>query len=247
MQGTTDGHERILELLAGCVLLALEGEDALEAERLLAEHVPDCPICRSALAELQATAGELALAATPIEPPELLLPRLRSRISETEGETGRRRGLTVAALVAGVTVLVGMAGLSVSLGSRVTRAEAERITAVEMLSAMRDPSARPVPLEATSTSATGGLVEISHQERLYLYGEDVPDPAPGHAYQLWVGSGGVFTPVGEPFLPRDGIVLLRLTVDPSRFDEILITEEPLGEVPERPTLERRAWHADIAA
>lgn len=246
MQGTMDEHERILELLAGSVLLALEGEDLEEAERLLAEHVPGCLTCRSALAELQATAGELALAAPPIEPPELLLPRLRRRISEADA--GRRRGLAVAALVAGVTALVGMAGLSISLGSRATRAEAERITAVEMLSAMRDPSARPVPLEATSTAATGGLVEVAHQERLYLYGEDVPDPLPGHAYQLWLGSGGTFTPVGEPFLPRDGIVLLRLTVDPGRFDEILITEEPLGEVPEQPTLDRgRTWHADIAA
>jgi hypothetical protein len=246
VQGSTDEHERILELLAGSVLLALEGEDLEEAERLLAEHVPGCPACRSALAELQATAAELALAAPPIEPPELLLPGLRRRISDAEA--GRRRGLTLAALVAGVTVLVGMAGLSISLGSRATRAEAERITAVEMLSAMRDPSTRPVPLQATSSTAVGGLVELAHEERLYLYGEDVPDPIPGHAYQLWLGSGGVFTPVGEPFVPHDGIVLLRLTVDPGRFDEILITEEPLGEVPERPTLERgRSWHADIAA
>lgn len=246
MQANPDEHERILELLAGCVLLALEGEDAEEAERLLVEHVPGCLVCRDALADLQATAGDLALAATPVEPPGLLLPRLRRRISETE--TGPRRGLAVAALLAGVAALVGMAGLAVSLGDRAARAEAERTTAVEMLSAMRDPATRPVHLRATSAAATGGLVEIAHQERLYLYGEDVPDPAPGYAYQLWLGSGGTFIPVGEPFLPRDGIVLLRLTVDPSTFDEILITEELLGEVPEEPTLEgERTWHADIAA
>lgn len=241
-----DEHERILELLAGSVLLALEGEDLVEAERLLAEHVPSCTTCRRALDELHATAGDLALATPPIDPPELLFARLRRRISEAE--VGRRRGLAAVALVTGVAALVGMAGLSISLGSRATRAEAERITAVEMLSAMRDPSARPVPLEATSIAATGGLVELAHQERLYLYGEDVPDPIPGHAYQLWLGSGGVFTPVGEPFLPRDGIVLLRLAIDPGRFEEILITEEPLGEEPEEPTLEGgRAWHAEIAA
>lgn len=246
MRGTSDEHERILELLAGSVLLALEGEEAEEAERLLAEHVPGCRTCRDALAELQATVGDLALAAPPIEPPELLLPRLRRRIEEPE--PGRRRGLAVAALVAGVTALVGMAGLSISLGSRATRAEAERITAVEMLSAMRNPATRPVPLQATSAAATGGLVEVAHQERLYLYGEGIPDPAPGHAYQLWLGSGGTFTPVGEPFLPRDGLVLLRLLIEGDRFDEILITEEPLGEEPTEPSLERgRTWHAEIAA
>lgn len=236
-------HERIFELLAGSVLLALEGPEAEEAERVLTEHVPGCLTCRETLAELQAAVGDLALAAPPADPPELLLPRLRRSISETDA--GRRRGLAVAALVAGITVLVGMTGLSVSLGNRADRAEAERVTAVEMLSAMR--TAQPVPLQATSADATGGLVEVSHEERLYLYGEDVPAPAAGYAYQLWLGSGGTFTPVGEPFLPRDGVVLLRLTVDPRRFDEILITEEPLGEIPEEPTLDGRTWHAELAA
>ena len=56
-------HQRIDELIAGHVLRALEGEDAAEAERVLAEHVPTCPRCRSILDELEETAGDLALAA----------------------------------------------------------------------------------------------------------------------------------------------------------------------------------------
>lgn len=246
MQDLTDGHERELEILAGYVLLALGDEDAEEAERLLTEHVPQCLTCRSALGELRAVSGELALAAPPLAPPDLVLARIRRELADPA--LGRRRKLGVVALVASMTALIGMAGLSVSLGSRVTRAEAERGTAVEMLSAMRDPAAQAVPLEATSATTAGGLVEVAHEERLFLYGEDVPDPAPGHAYQLWLGSGGSYTPIGEPFVPRAGVVLLRLTVDPGRYDEILITEEPLGEEPERPTIEGgQAWHADIPA
>ncbi len=241
----TDGHERELELLAGYALSALGTEDAAEAERLLAEHLPSCETCRSALAGLQALVGELALAAPPMRPPELLLARIRRELREGEGR--RRRVLGVLAVAAGFAVVVGMAGLSVSLGSRASRAESERTTAVQMLSALQDPTARTVPLEAMSATAAGGLVEVAHEERIYLYGEGVPTPPPGYAYQLWLGSGGEYVPVGEPFLPRDGLVLLRITVDPTRFDELLITEEPLGEEPIRPRVQGRAWHAELAA
>lgn len=238
-------HERELELLAGHVLSALAPEDETETERLLAEHVPTCDTCRGALADLQAVVGDLALAAGPVDPPEILLARIRRELREDERR--RRRGLGIVAMAAGLVAIVGMAGMSVSLGSRATRAEAERVTAVEMLSALRDPATSPVPLRAMSATASGGLVEVAREEHLYLYGEDVPTPPPGYAYQLWLGSGGVFVPVGDPFVPRDGVVLLRITVDPARFDELLITEELLGEEPERPRLQGRAWHAELAA
>lgn len=245
MTGVSGAHERELELLAGHVLSALGPEDEAETERLLTQHVPTCEMCRSALADLQAIAGELALAAPPVDPPEILLARIRREL-RGDGRR-RRRGLGLVAMAAGLVALVGMTGVSVSLGSRATRAEAERITAMEMLSAMRDPTATPVHLQAMSATASGGLVEVAREEHLYLYGEDVPTPPPGFAYQLWLGSGGVFVPVGDPFVPRDGVVLLRITVDPARFDELLITEELVGEEPERPRLQGRTWHAELAA
>jgi hypothetical protein len=154
----------------------------------------------------------------------------------------------MAALAASVAALVGMAGFSLSLGSRATRAEQDRGTALEVLNAMQQPGANPVALEATSQTTPGGLVEVSGPgiEHMYLYGDEVPEPAPGNAYQLWLGSAGTFTPVGEPFEPANGVVLLRLTVDPSRYDEVLITEEPLGSLPSVPTPEGgHTWHASI--
>ena len=54
-------HERIEELLAGYVLLALSGEDAIEADRLLSEHVPTCPMCRETLAGFQVCSIRLKL------------------------------------------------------------------------------------------------------------------------------------------------------------------------------------------
>src|SRR6059036_381924 len=72
-----EDHDRIEEMLAGYVLLGLSGEDAVEADRLLSEHVPSCPRCRDAMAGFQAVAGDLALAVSPAQPPDLVLPRIR--------------------------------------------------------------------------------------------------------------------------------------------------------------------------
>lgn len=242
----TDEHEHELELLAGYALLALEGEDAGEADRLLSDHVPTCVTCRGALADLRALAGELALATAPIVPPDLVLVRVRRGINDVP--VRRRRGIGVAALAASVAALVGMAGLSLSLGGRATRAEADRGTALEVLSAMRHPGADPVALEASSGTTAGELVEISGPglEHMYVYGDEVPDPSAGNGYQLWLGSGGAFTPVGEPFEPEGGLVLLSLTVDPSRYDEVLITEEALDSPPSEPSLQGgHTWRAFI--
>jgi hypothetical protein len=241
-----EDHERNLGLLAGYVLLALEGQDAEEADRLLSEHVPWCATCKAMLADFRDLTGELALAAPPVEPPDLVLARVRRGIRDVP--IRRRRGAGVAALAASVAALVGMAGFSLSRGSRATRAEQDRGTALEVLNAMQEPGANPVALEATSGSTPGGLVEVSSPglEHIYLYGDEVPMPAPGNRYQLWLGSGGTFTPFGEPLAPVGGVVLLRLTVDPSRYDEILITEEPMGATPSVPTLEGgHTWRASI--
>ncbi len=238
-------HARELELLAGYVLLALEGEDAEEADRLLSDHVPTCLPCRSALTEMRETTGELALAPPPVEVPELVLARIRHGIADVPVRRRPRAG--VVALVASVAALVGLAGLSLSLGTRARDAEAQRVRALEVLNAMQQPGAAPVSLESTSGSA-GGMVEVSApgQEEMYLYGSDVPSPRPGNAYQLWLGAGGSFTPVGEPFLPESGVVLLALTVDPTRYDEILITEEPIGSSPTVPTPEGgHTWGASF--
>lgn len=241
----TDDHTRELELLAGYVTLSLDGQDAEEADRLLSEHVPWCPTCRGSLEELRETLGDLALAAAPAAVPDLVLARIRRGIADVP--IRRRRGAAAVALVASVAALVGMVGFSLSLGTRARDAEAQRGTALEVLNAMGQPGAVPVSLES-STGSAGGLVEVSAPglEQMYLYGSDVPSPAQGSAYQLWLGTAGSYTPVGPQFVPEAGLVLLELTVDPSRYDEILITEEPAGSTPSTPTPENgHTWGALI--
>lgn len=244
----TQDHERIDELLSGYALLALSGEDAEEADRLLAEHVPACVRCRQTLADLQTVAGDLALAAPPVTPPETLLPMLHRSIDEVPlaGRTPRRAALV--ALAASAIALTALGGLSFVLGSRLSDAQTQRGTALEILSVMRSPGAEPVSLDPQGqTPAWSGMVEVSAPEvrRLYLASEDCPDPAPGKAYQVWLGGGGEWAPFGEMFRPQDGIVLLEIEVDTSRYDEILITEETVEPPPPRPSSDGPSWWAAL--
>ncbi|HEX9121837.1 MAG TPA: anti-sigma factor [Actinomycetota bacterium] len=240
-------HDRIEELLAGYVLLSLTGEDAIEADRLLSEHVPTCPMCRDTLAGFQAVAGELALAAEPVPPPDLILPRIRRDLGAPPSVRRPRRGAWLVATAAGVALLVALAGLSLSLGDRVSKAETQRGRLLEAIGAMQQGGANPVSLLSQTGTRTGGeLVEISgpNMERMYLVGHDVPTPAPGSAYQLWLGTNGRFVAVGEMFLPDNGLVVVELAIPAGAgYDEVAITEEREGSQPTAPG--RFRWSATL--
>src|SRR6266540_2959742 len=190
-----EDHDRIQELLAGYVLLSLSGEDAVEADRLLSEHVPSCPLCRDQVAGFQAVAGDLALAVSPVQPPDLLLPRIRRGVDETPIR-GRHRASLVA-------VAAGVAA---------------------------------------------GLVEVSGPglQLMYVIGRDAPMPSSGRVYQLWLGANGTFVRVEDGwFVPEDGLVLLELAADTARYDEILITEERIGDAPASPSHVGHSWYASL--
>lgn len=230
----SEDHDRIEELLAGYVLRSLSGEDAEAADRLLSEHVQACAMCRDTLVGFQAVTGELALAAAPLSPPDLVLSRIHRALSD--GPVAQRRRFSLVAAAAGVAAVVGMASLSVSLAGRVTRAEGLRSRLVDAITAAAQPGSTPTTLRSQETGG-GRLVEISgvSVRRMYLVGTDVPAPSPGHSYQVWLGSDGRFVPVGDMFEPENGLVVLVVTADVSRYDQILITEEVAGRPPAEPS------------
>jgi hypothetical protein len=237
-----EDHVRIQELMAGYVLDGLSGEDAVEADRLLSEHVPSCPLCRDQLAGFQAVAGDLALAVSPAQPPDLLLPRIRRGVAET---VRRRRRASLVAVAAGVVAIIGLAGLSVQLGGRVSRTEQQRGRLLAAMEVLQQPGANPVSLESQGQTAAG-LVEVSGPglQLMYVIGKEVPMPSPGRVYQLWLGTNGTFVRVENGrFVPEDGLVLLELTVDTARYDEILVTEEQMGDAPASPSHAGHTWHA----
>jgi hypothetical protein len=153
------------------------------------------------------------------------------------------------ALAASIAALVAMGGLSFTLGNRLSEAETRAGTALEILSVMRSPGAEPVNLAPQGdTPASSGLVEVSapNVRTLYLASENCPVPAPGMAYQLWLGAGGEWVPVGAMFLPEDGVVLLKLKdVDTSFYDEIWISEEAVGSTPQQPSADGLSWRAEL--
>lgn len=245
----SEDHERIEELLAGYVLLSLSGPDAAETDRLLADHVPSCLSCRRTLADLQDLAGELALTPDPVSPPDLLLARIHHGMDDVP-LTGRRtrRGSWIA-LAASVAALVAMGGLSFAMIDRASEAEDRTTAAIELLSVMRSPGVDRVNVEPADAAAMGsGFLGVSAPEvrRLYLVADVCPQPAVGHAYQLWVGDDGNFKPLGDQFVPEGGVVLLELTVDAARYDEIWITEEAAGTIPDQPSLDGRSWRAELS-
>ena len=246
----TEDHERIEELLAGYALLSLDGEDAGEADRLLSEHVPGCARCRRTLADFQALSGDLALVAPPADPPETMLPRIHRAMDEVPLEGRRPRRGVLIAVAASAVALVAMGGLSLVLGSRLNDAQTRAGTALEILSAMQSSGSPPVNVAPQGqTPPESGLVEVSAPEirTIYVASADFPEPAPGHGYQLWLGSNGRWVPVRGMFWPEDGVVLLELQgVDVSRYDAIWITEEVAGTPPTEPHTEWQSWSAPLS-
>ncbi len=178
-------HDAIDELLAGYILRALEGPDAQEADRLLAEHVPDCATCRTTLTDLQAVTGDLAVSVAPLAPPEMLLPRLTGELEPRR--TRRLAGWSPARLVAAaaaVVVLVGIAGLAV------TSADGEGQTLAQAdLAQIRSIAALP----GAETTDLGEADEVTAPDReaTYVMGTGVASPPSGMIYRLWaVGSVG---------------------------------------------------------
>jgi hypothetical protein len=239
----TRDHERVEELLAGYALGALSGEDAVEADRLLAEHVPSCPLCRETLAGLRGIADRLALAPPPIRPSELVLARLRRSVRE-RAEPGVRRGSFVAA-AAGVAALVGMAALSMSLGTRANTAEAHLDNMADLMDAISQPGASPVSLRSQIGTP---MVEVSGPtlEQMIVAGRGVPQPADGSVYVVWLGSDAGFRAIGTLMPDASGFVYRTFRVDPSTFDAILITEERLGALPSAPRTDSpHVWEASV--
>jgi hypothetical protein len=76
-------------------------------------------------------------------------------------------------------------------------------------------------------------------EELYVVGTGVPAPAPGFTYRLWAVEGTDATWIGD-FAPENGIVALRVAIDPATV-HLLVTTEPAGSEPSEPG--ETAWPA----
>ncbi|CAN5714711.1 hypothetical protein BH18ACT17_BH18ACT17_14620 [soil metagenome] len=220
-----EDHDAIEELLGAYVLRSLSGADAAEADRLLADHVPACAACRDTLDAYQRLTADLGLAVVPMAPPEMLLPRLHR---ELEPRASRRRPMQVFAVVAGVAVVVGLAGLTVSQNIRANNADGQADVLANAVQLAIRPDASMVDV--------GPVQEISApgEEHVYVMGEGVASPPSGSVYRIWLVSDGAPTFVGD-FLPDGGRVILDIPYDPSRYDDLWISLEPADAPTAEPT------------
>jgi hypothetical protein len=236
----TNGHDSIDELLAGYVLRSLSGQDAAEADRLLAEHVPGCAACRMTLDAFGSVVADLALEAPVVRPPETLLPALHR---ELEPRTPRRswNPARLGAVAAGFVLVVGLGGFALTQiggggGNGRTLPQGDVQAALDV--AMRSDATKVNLGEASEVSAPG-------LEAFYLLGTHVPPPPADLVYRLWTVSGDRATFVGD-FLPdANGLVVIRIELDPNSFDRVLVTEEPIGSTPSTPG--DPAWQQTAAA
>lgn len=223
-------HRRVEELLAGYVLRSLSGEDAVEADRLLAAHVPICPICQPLLLELGQTAADLAFAATPVAPPETLLPRLHRGL-----EPRRRRPVGRLAGAAAVAAIVVIAGVALSQGMRLVDLEQRSDLAAELLRYLQRPGTTTDPLVTAGDASSAPMAEVAAPDaaHFFLIGTDVPPPPTGTEYGIWLSDGVDAVYAGElPWGPGPRVV--KVPFDRSRFDRVLVTIDAAGPAPEAP-------------
>ena len=227
-------HEAADELLAGYVLGSLTGPDAVEADRLLTEHVPDCLTCRATLDAFQGVTGELGLVADPLAPPETLLPRMERELT---GGRSRRAGFPswsparVVAGAAAAVVLIGVVGLSLlndggsDPSQLLTKADLAQVT---QLKAQPETSVAPI----TSSVADAEEVEPSDHSELYVMGT-FEAAGPGLTYRLYAISGESASYLGD-LNPPTGVVAFRVAVDPATVDELILRIEPVASPPSMP-------------
>jgi len=230
--GPADGgsfdHARIDELLAGHALHALDGSDLREAEVILTEHVPTCDRCRDTVDQFRAITADLALGSRPAPPPEVLLPRLRREtlaipLDERRAEPPRPRralGSWISAAVA--LTLVGLVLWNAFLHVRLQGVTATQKDITRVTHFMAQPDAQTVALESDRHAR---VLMGFREAQVALFGSDIPEPASGNVYRLWVGHGVRDYQHVADFRPENGVVAILLEFDARKYDEILVTEE----------------------
>lgn len=221
-----EDHERIEELIAGYALEALSGADAEAAETLLAEHVPGCLTCRRLLDDYRAAAGDLALAADPVDAPETVLPALRRAIEEDRDRgTGRiRRGVPAWVGAVAAVALLTMGGVTAVLTQRISDADEQRAAAENAITLMSDPASRVLPLRGAAAGTDADIAYKPGQSPCFLVVTDIPRPRRNHPYEVWVTVDGVPARLVGTFLHRRSTTILEIPIDLTGYDGIWIVE-----------------------
>ena len=197
-------HSEFEALAAGYVLGALEPDD----EHVFQRHLDGCPVCEASVRELEEVAGELAYAASPVDPPDTVWAGIRREIRAdavpprpaAAGRAGqraaaggrRRRLLGGLAAAAALLLVVALSAWNLNLQNQ-NDAYRARVAALEQATRLvNEPNARLVTLGDAGgpTGAQATVVASTREDRGVLIVENLPPLQRGRVYELWGLPGG---------------------------------------------------------
>jgi len=252
-------HARIEELLAVRSLGALDGSDADDLARMMADHGTGCAQCRALEDGFAEVAGRMAFALdpAPVDPemadrilaqprpasvpatpaPASALPAAPSPTPDAgelaaRGEA-RTRGRTWTALIgvaAAVAVLIAVVVTVQPGGSIEVRASG--------------PSQRIVRFDGEGDVGRLAMAYTPGETGVIFWGSDLQDPGPDHVYEIWMidDDGPV---AGGCVVPVDGRIAIYVEADVGTTDLMAVTVEP-AECPSAPTAAAPVFTAPLA-
>lgn len=242
----TNNHEQIVELAAGYALEALEPEEA----QILEAHLPTCPECREAVAEMRGVVSLLPYTVPLIEPPADLKARLLERIRGDQGE-GSAPGVAPARAVerptpaksrmfswlsgkafplafatAALLLLIGMGAMLLQQRNQISelQAQVEQRETLEALLASPDTVAQPIRQDEVQAK----MYMSPDSNVAYLAVNGLPRLPQDRDYQVWLLQGEQPVSVGV-FHPNGAGKWLLHSDEPMRsYSWVGITQEPRG-------------------
>jgi Anti-sigma-K factor rskA len=224
-------HSQIEELLAVRALGGLDGDDVATLDAALASHGPQCAECHRLEAEFAETAGRLAFALPPVPAEDadtdrmiasqiLAIAGTQPTVVRPTAEVGGRRFRPPLAAIVAVAAAIVVVAVAIAV---------VRPTSTQGVSASW--TQEVVPFEG----APGRLAMAftPGQRGVVLLGFDLPDPGPGHTYEVWTIRGGVAVS-GGCRQPTDGSLTTVVDADPTGADLVAVTVEP-ARCPSQPT------------
>jgi anti-sigma-K factor RskA len=220
MRPSNGSHERIEQLIAAHVLGGLDEPERQELDRELAAHGPECPECRTLMAEYTEAAAGLALALAPVPMSAgaedrlvaaargevRVLPGPRSTDEEPSLPARRPRWVAAAAVAAVLVVVAGVIGYALAPD-------------------------RSIPTQVVSLAAGDQTLQVAYtpgDREALVVGTNIPDAPAGRVYQLWYQpTEGADMESAGTFVPDEGTVLAPATVGPS-FVAMAVSVEPAG-------------------
>jgi hypothetical protein len=234
MTTRSDPHGQLEELIAAASLDGLDDMDLRRLERDLAAHGSECAECRRLRAQHAEVAAALAMALEPVPmspgAEERLIAAVRATsdqgwvrpVAETEGRpgpAGRHAVPRVRRWVAAAAAVILAAG-----GGYLLRGETAGPPAA-FVSYISDASTRAIHFPARGDQQLA-LYYRPGEQRAWLAGSNLSDPAGGGVYELWYRPPGTSTmqPAGT-FVPSGETVTEQVALGTS-FDAVAVSVEP---------------------